>query len=86
MQGNFSYHNPTLEKLREGIKIARENNVNWILALCDGMTDEQIAEAGLEALKNWMLDVGLPLTISENVRLYSDGERKLVCEIFGRRL
>jgi alcohol dehydrogenase YqhD (iron-dependent ADH family) len=23
--------NPTLEKLREGIKIARENNVDWIL-------------------------------------------------------
>ena len=122
--------NPTLEKLREGIKIARENNVDWILALgggsvCDyskavaasvfydgdsvgawthaphgyclaavsmayyrramkpglakfvrfaknvwdikgnGMTDEQIAEAGLEALKNWMLEIGLPLTISE---------------------
>ena len=29
------------------------------------MTDEQIAEAGLEALKNWMLEIGLPLTISE---------------------
>ncbi len=31
----------------------------------DGRTDEQIAEAGLEALKNWMLEIGLPLTISE---------------------
>ena len=31
----------------------------------EGMTDEQIAEAGLEALKNWMLEIGLPLTISE---------------------
>jgi alcohol dehydrogenase YqhD (iron-dependent ADH family) len=31
----------------------------------NGMTDEQIAEAGLEALKNWMLEIGLPLTISE---------------------
>ena len=30
-----------------------------------GMTDQQIAEAGLEALKNWMLEIGLPLTISE---------------------
>ncbi len=30
-----------------------------------GRTDEQIAEAGLEALKNWMLEIGLPLTISE---------------------
>ena len=31
----------------------------------EGKTDEQIAEAGLEALKNWMLEIGLPLTISE---------------------
>ena len=30
-----------------------------------GMTDEQTATAGLEALKNWMLEIGLPLTISE---------------------
>ena len=28
--------NPTLEKLREGIQIARENNVDWILALGGG--------------------------------------------------
>ena len=31
----------------------------------DGMSDEQIAEAGLQALKEWMLEIGLPLTISE---------------------
>ena len=31
----------------------------------NGMTYEQIAEAGLEALKNWMLVIGLLLTISE---------------------
>lgn len=31
----------------------------------EGMTDQQIAEAGLEALKAWMLEIGLPLTISE---------------------
>ena len=31
----------------------------------DGMTDEQIAEAGLKALKEWMTEIGLPLTISE---------------------
>lgn len=31
----------------------------------DGLTDEQIAEKGLEALKAWMLEIGLPLTISE---------------------
>ena len=31
----------------------------------DGLTDEQIAEKGLQALKDWMLEIGLPLTISE---------------------
>ena len=31
----------------------------------DGMTEEQAANAGLEALKEWMLEIGLPLTISE---------------------
>ena len=31
----------------------------------DGMTDEQMAEAGLQALKEWMTEIGLPLTISE---------------------
>jgi alcohol dehydrogenase YqhD (iron-dependent ADH family) len=31
----------------------------------DGLTDQQIAEKGLQALKDWMLEIGLPLTISE---------------------
>ena len=31
----------------------------------DAQTDEQIATAGLEALKSWMLEICLPLTISE---------------------
>ena len=31
----------------------------------EGMTDEQIAEEGLAALKAWMKEIGLPLTISE---------------------
>ena len=31
----------------------------------DGMTDEQIAEAGLQALKAWMQEIGLPLTITQ---------------------
>ncbi len=31
----------------------------------DNLTDEQIAEKGLQALKDWMLEIGLPLTISE---------------------
>jgi alcohol dehydrogenase YqhD (iron-dependent ADH family) len=29
------------------------------------MTDEQIAEAGLQALKEWMQEIGLPLTITQ---------------------
>ena len=31
----------------------------------NGMTDEQIAEAGLQALKAWMQEIGLPLTITQ---------------------
>ena len=31
----------------------------------DGMTDEQAAFAGLGALKDWMVEIGLPLTIGE---------------------
>ena len=31
----------------------------------EGQSDEQMAEAGLQALKSWMQEMGLPLTISE---------------------
>ena len=31
----------------------------------DGKSDRQIAEAGLEALRSWMTEIGLPLTITE---------------------
>jgi alcohol dehydrogenase YqhD (iron-dependent ADH family) len=31
----------------------------------EGMTDEQIAEGGLQALKAWMQEIGLPLTITQ---------------------
>ena len=31
----------------------------------DGMTDEQAGQAGLDALRKWMMEIGLPLTISE---------------------
>ena len=31
----------------------------------DGKTDQQVAEAGIAALKAWMQEIGLPLTISE---------------------
>ena len=31
----------------------------------EGKTDREIAQAGLDALRNWMMEIGLPLTISE---------------------
>lgn len=31
----------------------------------EGKTDREIAQAGLDALRNWMIEIGLPLTISE---------------------
>lgn len=31
----------------------------------EGKSDREIAQAGLEALKNWMREIGLPLTITE---------------------
>ena len=31
----------------------------------DGKTDEQLAEAGLAAMENWMKELGLTMTISE---------------------
>ena len=31
----------------------------------DGKAERELAEAGLEALKQWMLEIGLPLTITE---------------------
>ena len=31
----------------------------------EGKSDREIAETGLEALRNWMREIGLPLTISE---------------------
>lgn len=31
----------------------------------EGKTERELAEAGLKALKEWMLEIGLPLTISE---------------------
>ena len=52
MLGNFSYYNPT--KLYFG-----DESLNFL------KNERELAEAGLEALKNWMLEIGLPLTISE---------------------
>jgi len=31
----------------------------------DGLSERELAEAGLEALRNWMTEIGLPLTITE---------------------
>ena len=51
--------------LRPGLpKFVRFAKTVWDIR-GDGMTDEQIAEAGLEALEAWMEEIGLPLTISE---------------------
>ena len=45
-------------------KFKRFAEVVWNICPKD-KTDRQIAEEGIEALKNWMLEIGLPLTISE---------------------
>ena len=45
-------------------KFARFARNVWGIST-DGMTDEQAANAGMDALKAWMLEIGLPLTISE---------------------
>ena len=51
--------------MKEGLpKFVRFAQNVWNIS-GDGMTDEQIAEAGLAALKDWMLEIGLPLTIGE---------------------
>ena len=55
------YHRAMKPGLPKFVRFAK--NV-WDIKV-NGMTEEQIAEAGLEALKNWMLEIGLPLTISE---------------------
>ena len=45
-------------------KFARFAHNVWDIPT-EGKTERELAEAGLEALKNWMLEIGLPLTISE---------------------
>jgi len=42
-------------------------NVWGIQPMANGqqLTAKEIAEAALEALRNWMLEIGLPLTITE---------------------
>ena len=45
-------------------KFARFAHNVWDIPT-EGKTERELAEAGLQALKNWMLEIGLPLTISE---------------------
>lgn len=45
-------------------KFARFAHNVWDIPT-QGKSERELAEAGLEALKNWMLEIGLPLTITE---------------------
>jgi alcohol dehydrogenase YqhD (iron-dependent ADH family) len=45
-------------------KFARFAHNVWDIPT-EGKNERELAEAGLEALKVWMLEIGLPLTISE---------------------
>ena len=51
--------------MRDGLpKFKRFAEEVW--GICaEGKTDEQVAEEGLAALRTWMQEIGLPLTISE---------------------
>lgn len=55
------YHRAMKYGLPKFVRFAK--NVWGINA--DGLTDEQIAEKGLQALKEWIQEIGMPLTISE---------------------
>ena len=51
--------------MKEGLpKFVRFAKNVWNIP-SEGLTDEQLAEKGLQALKDWMLEIGLPLTISK---------------------
>ena len=45
-------------------KFARFAHNVWDIPT-EGKTERELAEADLEVLKDWMLEIGLPLTISE---------------------
>ena len=55
------YHRAVKYGLPKFVRFAK--NVWGINA--DGLTDEQIAENGLQSLKEWIQEIGLPLSISE---------------------
>ena len=63
---SMAYYRRAMEKgLPKFVRFAR--NV-WDIqpsAFSHQPSDKELAEAGLEALRNWMLEIGLPLTISE---------------------
>ena len=59
---SMAYYRRAMEKgLPKFVRFA--HNV-WDIPT-EGKSDREIAEAGLEALRNWMQEIGLPLTISE---------------------
>ena len=59
---SMAYYRRAMEKgLAKFVRFAE--NV-WGIPV-EGKSERQLAEAGLDALKNWMLEIGLPLTISE---------------------
>ena len=59
---SMAYYRRAMEK---GLpKFARFAHNVWDIPV-EGKSERQLAEAGLDALKNWMLEIGLPLTISE---------------------
>lgn len=59
---SIAYYRRAMEKgLHKFVRFAK--NV-WDIS-SDDLTDVQLAQKGLQALKDWMLEIGLPLTISE---------------------
>ena len=63
---SMAYYRRAMEKgLPKFVRFAE--NVWGIQPTANGqqLTAREIAEAGLEALRNWMLEIGLPLTITE---------------------
>ena len=64
---SMAYYRRAMEKgLPKFVRFAQ--NVWGIQPMANGrkLTDKEIAEAGLAALRNWMTEIGLPLTITES--------------------
>ncbi len=59
---SMAYYRRAMEQGRA--KFARFAHNVWDIPV-EGKSERELAEAGLEALKEWMLEIGLPLTITE---------------------